>query len=455
MRTALRSLVLALALLAPAMTTAQQPGAAAGEIGGVVYDSVARAPLSGAIVQVVALATPSIAFSTRTDDRGRYAIPGVPPGRYVIGFLHIGLDSLALEPPLRSIDVRGGERTRVDLSVPSPARIVETICRATPRDSTGLVLGLLRDARTGSPLERGNIAAQWNELVIDSDGLHRFDRSAAGAVGSEGWFIICGVPAGGDIVVTATSGADSSGQAMVSVPVAGLVRRDLWLGGRARVTGVVTSEKNLPIPNARVGFVGAERVAVTDSTGAFRLDATPAGTQTMEVRALGYSPELRPLVLSIRDTTIAIRLTSVARVMDTIRVLSRRVYNRDTYGFERRKRMGNGRYFDEATVRSRRPVSIYQLLSDIPTMRVIQEGGQRTILMRGGSAMGSSRCVPDLFINGMRMPRDLVGELDLLVRPQELAGMEVYRSQQVPAEFSGFQGCGAIVIWTRVPVGGR
>src|SRR5882672_9337791 len=55
-------------------------------------------------------------------------------------------------------------------------------------------------------------------------------------------------------------------------------------------------------------------------------------------------------------------------------------------------------------------------------------------------------------VDGSRMPSELLGELDLLVRPEEVGGVAVYNSPiQTPAEFRGFSDCGAIVIWTRPP----
>ncbi len=51
------------------------------------------------------------------------------------------------------------------------------------------------------------------------------------------------------------------------------------------------------------------------------------------------------------------------------------------------------------------------------------------------------------------MPQDMTGELDFLVRPDEIGGMEIYNSPtETPAQFNSFAACGAIVIWTRPPL---
>jgi hypothetical protein len=179
------------------------------------------------------------------------------------------------------------------------------------------------------------------------------------------------------------------------------------------------------------------------------LGGVPAGTQTLEVRAIGYAPERRPLVLAAdADTALQIRLTTVSRVLDTIQVLSRRVYDADRSGFERRRRMGFGRFFDENDIRRRRPYDIFSLLQQGTFMRLVGHGLDRRLVMGGRGRP----CEPELYLNGLHMPREVLGELDFLVRPEEVGGMEVYTSfSQTPAQFASFNDCGAIVIWTRPP----
>jgi hypothetical protein len=447
----LRKNLLAIALSSICASTAvAQADTATAEVSGTVYDSVARAPVARAIIQLVSEA--DIAggiFAATSDGRGRYSIGGVPPGRYIIGFQHVALDSLALETPLRLIVLSAGERVRVDLAVPSPARIVAAVCgQRGIADSTGLLVGVFWDARTRTVVDSGRVEARWQEISLDSSGFRTVERRSTGVVGDEGWFAVCGMPANAEVAVIGVRHADSTGIVGVTAPLDAIIRRDLFIGGTAVVHGTVLTERNRPLANARVGIIGQERTAITDSAGVFRLGDVAAGSQTLETRALGYAMDQRAVVLTAdSDTSLTITLTSVRRVLDTIQVVSQRVYNRDSNGFERRRRTGFGYFFDAQTVRRRKPIDLFQLLYDVPSIRVQRVGFDRSVLMRGSMGM----CVPDLFINGMRMPEELVGDLDLLARPEELEGMEVYRSSQAPGQFTNFRGCGSIVLWTRPP----
>lgn len=427
-------------LLVVASTSAAQQ---TGEVGGTVYDSVGRAPLRNAVVHMVPPAGAPL-YSATTDAHGRYSIRGVPPGRYFVEFQHHVLDSLALEPPLRSLEVHAGETTTQDLAVAAPATIVASTCKTSPADSTGLFFGMLRDSRTQMGLDSGQVTVRWFELVIDTSGLNNGQRFVAARSSRDGWFAMCGVPAAADVLVQASHADDSTGLSLVTVPPHGLVRFDLDVGGRARVRGRIMS-RGRPVLNAQVRPAGTERAAYTDSSGAYRLTGVAAGTQTMEVRALGYAPQTAPTTLAPdSEAVLDVELTTVKRVMDTIQVVAQRLYSIDAVGFERRRRSAPGIFFDAEVVRRRGPYSVMQLLWEVPWLQVHQTGFDREVVMRAGRRS----CIPTFFVNGMQMPGELLSELDLFVRPHELEGMEIYRSgATTPAEFRS--GCGAIVVWTR------
>jgi hypothetical protein len=150
-------------MLAARLSLAQVVGGAT--VHGIVYDSLAVAPLAGAVVQLVAGDTlpakaPFGAIAT-ADSAGAYAFTGVPDGHYLIGFFHPLLDTLGLAPPLRTVVVTGGRATRVDLATPSPARLRGAICGAsTESPPGGLIVGTARDARTGRALAGVRVTGQ-------------------------------------------------------------------------------------------------------------------------------------------------------------------------------------------------------------------------------------------------------------------------------------------------------
>lgn len=445
--------IVACCLTLGSLASAQDPQT--GVVSGTVYDSVGRAPLRDALVQMVPPAGTPLLTAT-TDARGRYSITGAPPGRYFIDFAHGVLDSLALEPPLRHVEVRAGGMARLDLAVPSPATIVTQTCRSTPSDSVGLLFGVLHDSKSRTGLDSGQVMARWFELVIDTSGLNNSERISSSKTTSAGWFAMCGVPSGVEVLVQGVRGSDSTGVTLVSVPPHGLVRFDVSIGGITSIHGRVTSQGKA-VENARVRAGEDERGTYTDSAGRYRLAQLRAGSQTVEVRALGYAPQATPVAL-VPDsaTTIDFQLTTVKRVMDTIKVVAERVYSIDRMGFERRRRSAAGTFFDSEIVRRRSPYSVSQLLYEVPSIRVLGSGFDRTFVMRGGNGVGFNACPPAFFLNGVRMPADLLSELDLFVRPQELEGMEVYRGMMVPPDFHVNGACGAVVVWTkRSPRRGR
>src|SRR5689334_16368869 len=90
-------------------TTADTGSTSAGvTVTGVVFDSVAQTPLSGAVIQMGAEAGDKKVHTATTDSTGAYRIDGVPSGSYLITFFHPALDALGLQPLVRRVAV-GGE----------------------------------------------------------------------------------------------------------------------------------------------------------------------------------------------------------------------------------------------------------------------------------------------------------------------------------------------------------
>src|SRR4029079_3271621 len=122
-----RAWPLVLSLFLPRLAFAQtdtSPRPPGTRISGNVYDSLARAPLARATVQIVAADDPSrFALSTEADSLGRYIFSDVPAGKYRLGFFHEMLDSLGIDPPLVDAAVDGTRPTLADIGMPSATRI--------------------------------------------------------------------------------------------------------------------------------------------------------------------------------------------------------------------------------------------------------------------------------------------------------------------------------------------
>jgi TonB-dependent Receptor Plug Domain len=64
---------------------------------------------------------------------------------------------------------------------------------------------------------------------------------------------------------------------------------------------------------------------------------------------------------------------------------------------------------------------------------------------------GRGGCTPEVFIDGMKVMQG-ADEIDNLVRPQEVSGVEVYTgSAGVPPQYAGMAGgdCGVVLVWTK------
>jgi hypothetical protein len=447
----LKAGVMAIGLLALTRgTMLAQVGSSRASISGTVFDSVAMRPLSGAIVQIVSSESPAgVVGTVVTDSGGAFAFDSIAPGSYYVGFMHAVADSLGIESPLRQVQLTAAEHRRVALALPAPRTIVTAVCGGDPAaDSTGLLLGRLLDARTSDPLEGGTVSVTWNEIIIDNTGLRTAVRRLSAQATSRGWFGICRVPGAAEVLLAAVRGGDSTGALVVSVPVAGLARRDIRVGGVATIRGTILDERGRPVHNARIAVAGRERLASSDTIGRFRLTSVPSGTMTIEARAIGHAPEHRTLTLDPdADTTLHITLTTMRRVLDTIRVSAQTLFDRDTRGFQRRRRMGFGTFYDADYISRRHAVQLTQILQMTPSVEVYSVGFDRRVLMRAAAGY----CRPAIFIDNIRMPEDW--DIDILARPEELVGIEVYRPGLAPVEFSApASSCGSIVLWTKTRV---
>ena len=171
--------------LAAAPAPRQEPArdARLAAVSGVVFDSIAGAPLAAATVQLVpADERTEPRFSTLSDDEGRFAFADVAQGRYIIGFLHPVLDSLGLDPIARAVSVPGGRDLHVVLAVPGPERLRGAHCPG--REGGGAIMGFVRLARDGAPVEAATVAGSWTELSFGAGEIagrtaHRIATSGA------------------------------------------------------------------------------------------------------------------------------------------------------------------------------------------------------------------------------------------------------------------------------------
>lgn len=465
-------LVLALlARAAAAQSTPAAPSSAPADsqratVSGVVLDSLAQRPLAGAVVQLAPYPTTAgeAAYAATTDSAGRFRIANVRPRRYVAAFFAALADSLGVEAPMRLVDVAGAE-VSLDLAIPSAATIRGGICPAPAAgDSSGMVLGRVRDADSDVPLAGSTVAVLWNELVIDEKGLRQRRREVAAKANDDGWYAICGVPADAELSARAEHAGSASGFVSVRVPPRGLLLRYFLVSGAgttaaapadsgappaspaaprgtAVLSGIVRAPGGRPLAGAHVTVRGTETDAVTADGGTFTLGALPAGTRSLEVRAFGYSPA--SVSVDLRDgrtTPVDVTLEKV-RELQAVSIYGKARNRSDLDGFLRRRQHGFGRFVTAADIEKRQPFRTTDLLRTVPGARVMASGTGFGHVLRGRGG-----CPMRVVVDGMDIgPND---DLDDFVRPDDIAGIEVYPGDGgAPPQYRS--GCGVVLVWTK------
>lgn len=449
---------------------------------GTVYDSLDGRPLEGANVQMGSTSLRGRVLRASTDSHGRFRIDRVRPGEYLVGFTHPLLDSLGLEVPTRALSV--GEQAReleFALAIPSTLSIRSQLCPATtPADSSGLMLGFLRDADTYARLDSGTVVLEWTEVIVGGDQIRAERKLASARATSAGWYAICGLSTAGPISAHAEWGGDASGYIDVRVPPRGMLHRDFTVPhgkaavlvaagdtgeaadstgiipspirrGSSTLSGVVRDARGEALGGAQVMVWGSGITTMTRDDGRFAITGLPAGTQTVESRYVGFAPTRTIVDLaSGRNVATTITMSERADVLDEVTVYgAERQLANVLAGFDQRRKLGFGRFITRADIEKRRPLRFTDLLRETPGLRIVSTGGiDYTIIATHGSMSGSA-CRPTVFIDGVLLANS--EGIDMMVDPQEVAAVEIYNGVgETPPQFKGgMKGeCGSIAIWT-------
>ncbi len=472
-------------VLAGALTTRVSGGqvsdsahrASGATVSGVVRDSIAHTTLADATVQLVAAdSLPRFGRTAISDAQGRFTIADVPDGTYTLGFFHPLLDSLGLEAPLRAVAVVDQQPVQADLAVPSPARLNEVICGSRAANAGSVLVGIVRDARDGSPVVGASVLGEWLELTYKSRAVTPRIPGVEVKSGNTGWFALCGLPKAGTIALRANRGADSTGQLEMDVPGDRFLRRDLYIGagkpvassdsearrdmssasresvrgGDELLTGtVVTIVDGKPVAGAQISILGGPRTR-SNARGEWTIVDAPAGTRMLEVRAVGYYPDRRPVDITSAAPALRTKLFTLRAMLDTVKVVASRVLRRKDTGFEERMRSGAGHYMTAADVARHGSFRTSELFNYVPNLRVERINPlERGLQMRGGNQR-DGWCQPEVYVNGHYMDHLSADEIDAWAIPKEIVGIEVYSETTVPVQFHrSMAECGAVVVWTK------
>ncbi|MBV6521727.1 MAG: hypothetical protein MNPFHGCM_01871 [Gemmatimonadaceae bacterium] len=462
-------------------------------IRGFVYDSVARQPLGGAIVQLMLLGVDperTVRLSGVADVDGRYEIAGVPDGAMMVGFFHPKLDSLGMEAPVRRVRIPGDGANGLDLSVPSPRSIVEAACgRSALEDSSGFVAGYVLRPEDGSTREHAEILARWSEIIIDESGARAATRQATTVTGPGGWFGLCGIPHRSLALLRVSAGADTGSFVEIELPDHGILLRGMYLSsqsvaratdadvgsenpvvlgdsdgrrivragatgllptreGRVRLTGTIRGRYGDPIAGARVSIWGTRYSAITNADGEYAIGDVAPGSHTLEVRAIGFVPSRTAIDLfAQRPMHADVSMSDFPTEIDTVRVLATRPRMATSPGsFEYRRRQGYGAFLDAEQIERRSPQQFSDLLRGTRGVLISSSGMSGAYVRMEGNGPDAA-CEPLIVLDGQRVPLNGMNINDLI--PTHIVrAVEIYpRRMEAPPEFQTVD-CGTIVVWT-------
>lgn len=244
------------------------------------------------------------------------------------------------------------------------------------------------------------------------------------------------------------------------------------MGGLAAFAGTVHAQHTLtvrvydaeagtPLGAAAVQLVRDGKVAgiaETDARGGAVIALTMTGMHEIHVTRDGYLPGTHSIRVGAERDSVIIRLAPAPIPLEAIEAIGG-TRNRDLElsGFYARKEHNRGHFIDRATIEERRSArQMSDLLRGVPGVRIVQGGGRSAVYMRGtqGFSGGATGCSPRVLVDriivhpGGREP----ALLDDIIRPDDVSGLEVYRSPaETPSEFGGAESsCGVIVVWSRL-----
>ena len=441
---------------AAAATSSIAPGT--GSIIGAVVDSLHEGPLAGALVTVVGQPR----RHSVTTMNGLFRIDSVTPGKYALEVTHPVLDTLGIRVQSDSVAILAGQIQTVELGIPSANTVTSTVCTpAKLRFGPGVILGHVVDADTEEPATGAEVSVAWMETEVSTAiGLRTSPRVRKATVAADGTYRICGVPSSFSGTLQATRAGAKTAEVPVKVADQTLSVRVLYLpppgvaatdsggarkGSRAVITGRVTNAGGVPVAGARVSVQGSTASASSGADGRFTLTGVTPGTQSILVRRVGYSPVETPMdVTSLKTNEITVRLGAYTPVLSTVDVKAKADPIEST-GFERRRKMGMGKYMDLAQIQAIMPTYTSDILRRIPGLYVIGSGSSATV-----STTRSNGCV-GFVVDNNPVSASAGQSIDEIVGQQDIVAVEFYQPVDVPMEFQNGQssGCALLLIWTK------
>ena len=462
----------------PVIRQIAPPVPTTGYVQGVALDSIHGGPLVGALIQLEGTDRAAI-----SDSLGRFLVDSVKPGSYKIAVDHPILDTLGISLTTQPMSVEVNEVTRIAVAVPSGEFLAARFCTPARRNlGPGVLVGRVREPDSENAAIGARVSLVWYDPdPPDVAGIaikvKKAPRVREATVGADGTYRLCGLPPkyegklqaqrkdGGTTAEVAIT-QDEGMLALRSMSVApltvasaadtGAAAATVRQRGVARVIGKVLNKAGAPVAGARVGLLGGSASTRSKANGDFILDSLPAGTQSIEVRQLGYAPTQVPVELSSRTPAyVNVKMGDYVPELAPVEVVSQRDQGLERVGWLTRKRSGASGYFmTPEQIESRKAIQFTDLMTTVPGIRV--QGSMGHMAISSTRNAGRAGCVT-IIVDGSKWQQLEAGDLDSFMKPDEVAAIEVYQSgASMPVEFqTSGQDCAAVVVWTKSNVNRR
>lgn len=325
----------------------------------------------------------------------------------------------------------------------------------------GILKVVVVDDSGAIPIPNATVIVQWT----DAD---RARRPVRQEVDPGGDLVLCAPRDARQATVWAEFGDASSQEAVVGITPEAASEVELRLLLARATTGrligdVRDARTEAPVVAATISVVGGTATTETNRRGSFVLSGVPVGVHELAVRHLGYAPLSHVVSVSRGITTeVEIGLVPDPVEMEPIVATAMRPRRLEVGGFYERKYwgelVGGGTFLTAADIERRGPVLISHMIADEPGIRLgncrLRRGSCMLLNARVASEFSPGGCPLSIYLDNTRV-RGLGGRdgqsIDDLVRPHEIAGVEIYRSAaSLPGEFAGSDSqCGVIAIWTK------
>lgn len=231
-----------------------------------------------------------------------------------------------------------------------------------------------------------------------------------------------------------------------------------------RLVGYVVEEStDRPVSSAAIVILDEEgrqqRNTTTDDEGWFQFAMAAPGPYTIRITHIAYTSWTSESIDLGRGETVEIRVRLGTNVipLEPLVITTRSAAIGRIAEFHRRlERNAFGRFIAREDIERRPAARVSDLLRTQPgiSIQTARRGPfeRNLITMRGGAGA----CLPNIYIDGVRVRQSADFPIDDLLSPDMLEGVEMYTvGATAPAQYQESSGCGVVLFWTRQGEPGR